>query len=85
MKWVDRHLSQRSRRQHKASGKSEAEPEVSVESVIQPAERVAAVSPNVYRPLRGLRKEIKWHAILGLAPQALCFRPLRGLEELSAN
>jgi hypothetical protein len=36
-----------------------------------------------YRPLRGLGG---WECLfLGLAPQALCFRPLRGLARLEPN
>jgi len=33
-------------------------------------------------PASQLRKEINIHAILGLPPQALCSRPLRGLQKL---
>jgi len=38
----------------------------------------------VYRPLRGLQEEQQL-PILGLTPQALCFRPLRGLGYASAG
>jgi hypothetical protein len=36
------------------------------------------------RPLRGLRT-LLFFRILGLAPQALCFRPLRGLGSSVRN
>ena len=75
-------FSPRSGRQHKAWGVS---PRVKYQNVIKPAKRVTAVPHNI-RPNDSAAARFAGFdrfpdAILGLAPQALCWRPLRGLPE----
>src|SRR5215212_10700996 len=71
--------SPRSGRKHKAWG---ASPRIEIEiERLSPRSGRQRVMVLGCRPLRGL-KLFGLPLILGLAPQALCFRPLRGLGQL---
>lgn len=74
-------FSPRSGRQHKAWGVS---PRSSTKMSIEPAKRVTAVTlcirPNFSAAARCAGFDRFPDAILGLTPQALCWRPLRGLQ-----
>src|SRR5262245_39968236 len=64
--------SPRSGRKHKAWG---ASPRINIEIESESAKRPTAQGIRRCRPLRGLVPFI-YNPILGLAPQALCLRPL---------
>jgi len=69
-------LSPRSGRQHKAWGVS---PRIEAQNILQPVKRATDLKGFELSPaIAGSRR--KWHSYLGLPPQALCRRPLRGLK-----
>ena len=70
-----RQHSPRSGRQHKAWG---ASPRIRIKKFLRAREAGGSAWAIGCRPLRGLVRFFDY-AILGLTPQALCWRPLRGL------
>ena len=67
----------RSGRKHKAWG---ASPRIKIKKAIEPAKRATAFRMDALSPASRAQSCFLIQ-ILGLAPQALCCRPLRGLDQ----